>query len=267
MKVGRYLPAPVKKPLKLMMGKMRRFREDQELRGQHLLEYLRGKEIWVRPQVRCRKMLLGDGDGEWCICPDLVKPDSVVYSFGVGMDISFDRALMKQFGVEIHAFDPTPVAMDWIAKQENLTGFHFHPFGLADHDGVVEFALPTKFKVSFTMLTDVPSSTSAQGEVCRLGTILDRLGHDRLNLIKIDIEGAEYDVIPDLVELAPRIDQLLLEFHHRFLTGPSGLERTRAALKSLKKAGFGLFNVSPRGLEYSFVRVDRRVARRPITAN
>jgi len=32
------------------------------------------------------------------------------------------------------------------------------------------------------------------------------------------------------------------------------LQQTRRALKQLRESGFALFNVSPRGLEYSFVR-------------
>jgi FkbM family methyltransferase len=266
MPLGRYFPAPVRKPVRIVKGAMKRFSQEQGLRGKHLLEYLRGREVWERPQVRCRKMLLGSGDGVWCVCPDLIKPDSVVYSIGVGTDISFDKALSEEFGVEVHGFDPTPVCREWIATQENLPWFHFHPYGLADYDGVAEFALPVTFKVSFTMLTDVPSSTGARGEVCRLSTILERLGHDRVHLLKLDIEGAEYAVIPEIARLAPRIDQLLIEFHTRFFEGTTGAHRTRAALDALKNAGFGLFNVSPRGLEYSFVRVDRQAARRAILA-
>jgi hypothetical protein len=30
---------------------------------------------------------------EWCICPSVLPRPSVVYSSGVGLDISFDRAL------------------------------------------------------------------------------------------------------------------------------------------------------------------------------
>jgi FkbM family methyltransferase len=252
MRLRHYVPGPVKKQLRPVM----QFFQDQGLRGQHVLKFIQGRELWVRPQVSCAKRRLGRGDGEWCICPDSIKPDSVVYSFGVGWDISFDEALIKLYGVEVHAFDPTPIAREWLEKREKPAGFHFHPYGLANYDGVAEFALPVSHGVSFTLLTDVASRLSAKGDVCRLGTIMSRLGHDRVHLLKLDIEGAEYDVIPDLVALAPRVDQLLVEFHHRLLNGESGLDRTRQALKALDEAGFRLFAVSPRGYEYSFIRDD-----------
>ena len=34
--------------------------------------------------------------------------------------------------------------------------------------------------------------------------------------MKMDIEGAEYDVINNLIETSVRPKQILVEFHHRF---------------------------------------------------
>jgi FkbM family methyltransferase len=197
---------------------------------------------------------LGQGDGEWCINPEGIKADSIVYSFGVGCDISFDSALIDRFGAQVHAFDPTPVAFDWLRQQKLPDSFHFHPFGIASYDGVADFSLPRSHYVSFTMSTNVAVSQSARGEVFRLPTIMAKLGHKRVGLLKLDVEGAEYDVVADLVACADKIDQLLIEFHHRMFDAAGGLEKTRKALQMLQEAGFALFYRSPRGLEYSFVR-------------
>jgi Methyltransferase FkbM domain len=81
------------------------------------------------------------------------------------------------------------------------------------------------------------------------------LGHAHIDLLKMDIEGAEYAVIDDLVDSNIRPAQILVEFHHRM---PGiGPERTRHAVLQLRRAGFGLFAVSPSGEEYSFIRVDQ----------
>ena len=228
--------------------------QDFQQRGRHLVQWMLRREVWIRPEVQCRRLRLGQGDGEWCICPDLISERSLVYSFGVGKDISFDRSLIERFGVEVHAFDPTPISIEWMRRQHPPAGFHFHAFGVAAQDGVAEFALPLSHGVSFTMLKDVQSKRTAKGEVYRLATILEMLKHNRINLLKLDIEGGEYELLPQLVEMADRIDQLLIEFHHRLVRSGDGLEQTRAALKMLGESGFALFNVSPRGLEYSFVR-------------
>jgi len=176
----------------------------------------------------------------------------VVYSVGVGKDITFDRALIREFGVELHAFDPTPISVEWLAGQSLPANFHFHPVGLADRDGEVLFELPRHHEVSFTcrpgMVLEQPKRTCV-GEVRRLATLLKELGHSRLTLLKLDIEGAEYDVIKDVAAAADRIDQLLVEFHHRMAGTRDAVELTRDALRRLRAGGFRVFDVSPRGFE------------------
>src|SRR5262249_61484674 len=97
---------------------------------------------------------------------------------------------------------PTPISAEWLRRQQVDSRFHFHPYGIAARDGVAEFSLPITHGVSFTMLTGVPSKRTAHGEVYRLATILEKLGHKHIHLLKLDIEGAEYEVIPQLFEAA-----------------------------------------------------------------
>jgi hypothetical protein len=78
------------------------------------------------------------------------------------------------------------------------------------------------------------------------------LGHDQIDLLKLDIEGAEYEVIDDLVASQIPIGQLLVEFHYRF--EGIGPDRTRRAVRALNEAGFRSFHVSAIGEEYSFIR-------------
>ena len=49
-----------------------------------------------------------------------------------------------------------------------------------------------------------------------LSTILEKLGHNRIDILKMDIEGAEYEVIEDIISSTVPIQQVLIEFHHRF---------------------------------------------------
>jgi FkbM family methyltransferase len=210
-----------------------------------------GNDIHPRPSAPCNKAALGSGDGRWVICPDRLDSNSVVYSFGVGTDISFDLALIRRFGCAIHAFDPTPLALQWLQTQTLPASFTVHPWGLAGHDGVAVFSLPEEHAVSFLMSTDGISKVRAECNVFRFPTILAALGHQRINLMKLDIEGAEYDVLDDLLAENASIDQLLVEFHHRWSGSPA---RTKQAIRRIEEHGLRLFNVSARGLEYSFVR-------------
>jgi FkbM family methyltransferase len=219
-------------------------------RGKRFVRQIIGTELRYFPQVRVTK----EQHGDWCFAPEYVTRDSVVYSLGVGDDVDFDLALIRRFGVRVHAFDPTPVAVDWVASQQLPAEFRFHALGIAAFDGIASFNAPvSQGSVCYTMVDrsggQAPSITA---EVCRLKTVLERLGHDRIDLLKIDIEGAEYDVIEDLITSGIPVGQLLVEFHHRFRA--VGRHRTRQTVERLLQHGFRIFHIAPTGREYSFVR-------------
>jgi FkbM family methyltransferase len=224
---------------------------DSVWRIKRLVRQIIGTELRYFPQLRISKEQYAD----WCFSPAHLLPDSVVYSIGVGDDVQFDLALIQQFGLCVHAFDPTPGAVDWVASRQLPNQFRFHALGIAAFDGMATFNPPvSEGDVCYTMLErsggTVPSITA---QVCRLQTVLERLGHDRIDLLKMDIEGAEYDVIQDLLMSGIPVAQLLVEFHHRF---PGvGMHRTRQAVELLLDHGFRIFHISPSGREYSFVRV------------
>ena len=59
---------------------------------------------------------------------------------------------------------------------------------------------------------------------------------DKVDVIKIDVEGAEYDVITDICQSEILPQQILIEFHHRF---PNvGLGKTRNAIERIRKMGY-----------------------------
>ena len=54
---------------------------------------------------------IGNG-GKWICNEDKIKEHSVVYSFGAGPDISFEEAMARRYGCEVHVFDPSPKAVE-----------------------------------------------------------------------------------------------------------------------------------------------------------
>lgn len=77
------------------------------------------------------------------------------------------------------------------------------------------------------------------------------LGHTHIDIIKMDIEGAEYDVIKDIHNSDIRPKQILVEFHHRF---PGvGIKKTKEAIDSLRSIGYKMFSISDTNEEFCFV--------------
>jgi hypothetical protein len=67
----------------------------------------------------------------------------------------------------------------------------------------------------------------------------------------MDIEGAEYEVLADMLAQRTDVKQLLVEFHHRW--PHIGVEKTKQAIRALNEAGYRIFSVSPSGAEYSLL--------------
>ena len=208
-------------------------------------------------RVDCERLVLGTEYGGYAVCPAGVGAESVVYSFGVGCDVSFDVELIKARQVTVHAFDPTPKSIEWVKTQQLPAEFVFHPWGIADFDGTASFHAPKDpTHVSHTLLDGGNVGTgTVDVPVFRLRTIMERLGHDRLDILKMDIEGAEYGVLDDVLNSGIPIAQILIEFHHNRSGVP--LEKTQRAVEALERAGFRAFNESPSGYEFSFLSTTR----------
>ena len=227
-------------------------------RAKTRLRQLIGTELRVEPEVSRNTVV----DADWAYDPELLDSDSIVYSLGVGDTIEFDLKLIERTAATIHAFDPTPDAETTLAASEPPANFHFHAAAAAGSDG--ELTLYPRVR-SNGSLSETMFTVNAEARNAHLGrtvpaltipSMASRLGHEHVDLIKMDIEGAEYEVIDSLLASPLRPEQLLIEFHHRHKgVGP---KRTRRALQQLQNVGYRIFYVSENVREFSFVlTVDR----------
>ena len=223
-------------------------------RIKELVSLFAGKMFFVAPNIKCPTERFGSGYGGWDVVPTNIDSHSIVYSFGVGEDASFDIALIEKFDLTIQAFDPTPKSIEWVKKQRFTDRFVMHDCGIAALDGTVLFNPPENpDHVSHTLL-DRPSTKmqSISVPVKRLESIMKELGHKYIDILKMDIEGAEYDVINEMSKSDIRPQQILVEFHHRFQG--VGIRETIKAIRRLKIMGYNLFSVSDTNEEFGFIR-------------
>ena len=191
----------------------------------------------------------------WMVCSDLIPRGGIAYSFGVGANVAWDVAMIEQFGTEVHAFDPTPESIAWVAQQQLPEKFHFHEYGIAAFDGTLNFYPPKKpGRMHFSQdpqKYNRPDQPPIPGRVLRLSTILKQLGHSHIDVLKLDVEGTEFDCIPDLLQSGIEIGQLLIEVHYHHPT--RSFDEGVRLLRQIEAAGFACFDISPRGLEFGFV--------------
>lgn len=212
-----------------------------------------GRDIRVEPDLVLATERLGSAYGGWEIVTRGMDSNTIVYSCGVGDDISFDLDVINKYGVTIHAFDPTPRSIEWVASQAIPRSFSMHAYGIAARDGTLAFNPPIDpSHISYTVLDRPATAPSAiEVDVKRIASIAKELGTNRIDVLKMDIEGAEYEVIDDLAQTDIRPGQILIEFHHRF---PGvGAKKTRAAIDTIRSMGYLLYAVSETNEEFSFI--------------
>lgn len=218
-----------------------------------------GRDFFAEPEIVCPREHIGSLYGGWWVNPRQLDPASVVLCVGVGSDITFDLGLIERFGCTVHAYDPTPRAVAWIGTQRVPARFAFHPTGLAAYDGEMYFILPGAHpewdSYKSTVAGSIEDRTAADKAVCqvrRLETLVREVGADRVDLLKMDIEGGEYAVLGDMLAGSIRPRQLLIEFHYLH-DNSANYQATVDAVRALREAGYRIFARSPEGPEISFL--------------
>jgi FkbM family methyltransferase len=161
---------------------------------------------------------IGSAYGGWIIPIGLINANSICYSVGAGEDISFDIALANHSRCKVYIFDPTPrsklhfqkvveAAMlgqslsynnnEWYDLTiETPAYLHFFETGLWYKKDKVKFFAPKEDEhVSHSISNLQKTNTYFEAQVERLSSIMRANNHSSIDLLKIDIEGAEFDVI------------------------------------------------------------------------
>jgi len=213
-----------------------------------------GEVKHLRLSIKCKKKWCGNNYGGFYVAPEFLNENSIVYSFGIGEDISFDKAIIQQYKCNVYGFDPTPKSIKWIKNQSLPNNFNFYEFGLGNKSGIVDFFLPKNpnhVSGSIVIQNNVDIMERVTVQMKSLQDIVSQLGHKQIDILKIDIEGAEYDVIEDILKTDVLITQILIEFHDRLFE--DGKSKTQKSISDLKDSGFEIFAISDSFEEISFI--------------
>ena len=173
---------------------------------------------------QCRKLRWfgSRGDGGYHVCTDhLVPGNCIVYSLGTRENPSFDIALGK-FGCEVHSFDPT-LRQQGLATAGKLdkasTNVTFHDVGIGGRSMI---HAPGKAPWQWPGLGYGRESNDKPWTLRTLESLMRELGHSRVDVLKMDVEGAEWPLLEHLFSSARSrgrlaagalVRQLILEAH------------------------------------------------------
>ena len=207
---------------------------------------------------------LGTRYGGWWLYAPAVSAEPLLVDCGLGKDISFPAAFLERFGGRVIGLDPNPAALEY-CRAHQPAGMEVRGEALwSDAGRKLTFHLPRPAEqlpkgadgVSGSLLASHGYAGDQTLEVTTtsLSEILGRSGRADCDMLKLDIEGAEYEVLNALCASGEigRARQLAVEFHHGWTERTE--QDTRDCIARLAARGFELrYN---EGRNHLFVRRD-----------
>jgi FkbM family methyltransferase len=206
---------------------------------------------YLRPHSTCTLLRLGSAYGGWWVPADALRPGRSAYCAGAGEDITFDLALLAA-GMKVTVFDPTPRAVAHFNETAPINdNLRFRSVGWWDITDDVKFFAPRDpLHVSHSIVNLQSTDEFFVAHVEPVHVLMNELGDESVDIIKMDIEGAEYRVIDSLLEHGPVPHVLCVEFDQ-----PQPLLKTIRCIRKLGLHGFSLQRID--GWNYTFIRSDR----------
>lgn len=217
---------------------------------------------WRLPQGYAR---LGTRYGGWWIDSRIVGTEPLLIDCGLGEDISFPTSFLAHFGGSAIGVEPNPRSLAY-CRDHCPAGMRILEQAFWTTAGqTMVFHLPRSQEllpkgadgVSGSLVDSheyVAGGTELKVITTTLDEILATAGREECDILKLDIEGAEYEVLADLCRRGSlrRARQLLVEFHHKVTH--HDVAETVATVAAIQTAGFRLMHVE--GRNYIFRRHD-----------
>jgi FkbM family methyltransferase len=159
---------------------------------------LRALLRWVLP-IRSRRDLvrLGSRYGGWVVPEAMLVPGAVCYCAGLGEDGSFDLELAVRYRCRVFVFDPTPRSIEYASRKlAGVSRLQFKPVGLWSEARTMRFYAPRDTDhVSHSVMNLQRTADWFEAPCLGLRDLMTEWGHHRIDVLKLDIEGAEYAVL------------------------------------------------------------------------
>lgn len=154
---------------------------------------------------------------------------ATVFDLG-GYQGDFASEIYARYRAKVLVFEPHPVYAGHISRRfEKNPEVEVYPFGLGARDEVL--LLGTEGESSSTLMIG-DKNKAVEAEIKNAKSFLELHEVRKIDLLKINIEGGEYELLEHLLkeDLIGRIENLQIQFHH-FV--PDAVSRMKAIKKAL----------------------------------
>lgn len=158
---------------------------------------------------------------------DHLGPDSVVLDLG-GYQGDWTHEIHSRYQSKVYVFEPIVQFADKISQRfAGVDAVKVFPFGLGNNAETLELALSADGSGAF-----ISGSHVEKVEIRETQSFLKEMGIDEIDLLKINIEGAEFDLLNHMVDTGVfnKVKRLQVQFHD-FV--PDAVRRHEALVKKL----------------------------------
>jgi len=179
---------------------------------------------------------------------NVIQTGDVVVDAGCADDPEFSKHMIAEHGAIAWGIDPTRKHAEALTcLTSELSGFRYMPVAIATRAGHMTFH-ESLDNVSGSLLDDHVNVVRDRGrayevEAVDLKTLASRIGAEAIAVLKLDLEGAEYELLgaAKAADLQP-FDQIFVEFHHHAVSRYS-LRDTWEVVRRLEMIGLKAFSL------------------------
>jgi FkbM family methyltransferase len=210
---------------------------------------------------------LGNYNANWKIIDLPDEDDGIILSLGLGEEMSFDLDLVRKYNREIYIFDPTPRAINhyqnvmkmidndviydekYNYNLKNLSSKNFNLIKKAawNKTGKVKFYSPKNIEHVSHSIVNFQNNYSNDTDFIEVDTVdfrellqLCKNKDKNIALLKMDIEGAEIEVLEHMISLKIFPKQIALEYDELNFPTKFGIQRVKSSIQNLKDHGYSL---------------------------
>jgi len=156
--------------------------------------------------------------GNYTLSDNKIDSKTIVYTFGVGTSISFEEKISEKFNCKVFCYDPTSIAKNFMKKYKyDESKIKFTDYGLWIEDKKIKFYHQDIKNSSFKggSITNLFNNQNYDLLQCyKLETLMKQNNHKRVDILKLDIEGAAIKVLQDVINSNIWPSQIITEFEY-----------------------------------------------------
>jgi FkbM family methyltransferase len=204
------------------------------------------------------------------VMSDELSRGMVVVDIGsnIGYYVTLESKMVKSEG-RVVAVEPDPINFSYLLKNITLNGLNNVTVvnkAITDRDGTVKFIRRRRSNLSKVLENDQDLAFSditniIQVQAVTLDNLIEQLGLERLDLIRMDIEGYEAQIINASENILKKYSPDLFIEIHQFLIGRKSCKNL---LRKINSMGYYIKHFIPRNIDFELLYHDHNTSSKDI---